>query len=78
MSGAAWSVEWVAITWCTGDVREEVRRMEEAMYPASTRRLEGRRRLRAAGRAQGCSAAAGEARTGETAAVAMMGRTARE
>ena len=39
-----------------------------------TRRLEGRRRLRAAGRAQGCSAAAGEAQTGGTAAVAMMGR----
>jgi hypothetical protein len=37
MSGAAWSVEWVAITWCTGDVREEARRMEEAMYPAARR-----------------------------------------
>ena len=37
MSGAAWSVEWVAITWCTGDVREEARRMEEAMYPTARR-----------------------------------------
>ena len=53
-------------------VREEVRRMEEAMYPAA-RRAEAAKGSRKS--PSGCSAAAGEAQTGETAAVAMMGRT---
>ena len=35
LSGAAWSVEWVTIAWCTGDVRKEARRLEERRYPAA-------------------------------------------
>jgi hypothetical protein len=72
-SGAAWSVEWVALAWCTGDVREEARRMEEAMYPAA-RRAEAAKGSRKSPRLLG--GGGGGARTGETAAVAMMGRTA--
>ena len=34
-SGAAWSVEWVALAWCTGDVREEARRLEGVKYPTA-------------------------------------------
>lgn len=35
LSGAAWSVEWVNIIWCTGDVRKEARRIEERRYPTA-------------------------------------------
>ena len=35
LSGAAWSVEWVNIVWCTGDVRKEARRLEERRYPTA-------------------------------------------
>ena len=31
-SGVGWSVEWVPIRWCTGDVREEARRLEATVY----------------------------------------------
>ena len=45
-SGTPWSVEWVAITWCTSDVREEARRQERIRYPklAGTRSEVGRAR----------------------------------
>ena len=34
MTGAAWGVSWLPCNsrWCTADVREEARRMEEEMY----------------------------------------------
>ena len=34
LTGDAWGVGWVPITWCTDDVRAEARRLEGATYPA--------------------------------------------
>ena len=37
-TGRRWGAEWVPVTWCTGDVRAEARRLEEEKYKAAARR----------------------------------------
>ena len=45
-TGRRWGAEWVPVTWCTGDVRAEARRLEEVRYGQAGRR--------AAERPEGC------------------------
>jgi len=37
-TGNRWGAEWVPVTWCTGDVRAEARRMEAVQYGQAGRR----------------------------------------